>query len=420
MKTTGIINFVRHKYVRYGFVLAAGIFLGWLLFGGSANQNESTGHAHEETVQVWTCSMHPQIRQDKPGKCPLCAMDLTPVKTASTSSGALDPDAILLSEEAMALANIQTTKISRSSPVKELTLYGTVQADERLTRSLTSHVNGRIEKLFVNFTGESVRQGQTIATVYSPELLNAQQELLEAMKMQPAQPALVEAAREKLRYWKLTDGQIAAVEKAGTANPVVEIKASAGGIVISRNVSQGDYAGQGSVLFEIADLSRLWVMFEVYEADLPFLKTGDSVEFGLQALPGKTFSGSISFIDPVIDNTTRTAKVRIETANAGMLLKPGMYASATVKSALKRYKNEIVVPKTAVLWTGKRSIVYIKRQESGTPAFTLREVELGTSLGNAYVIESGLNEGDEVVVSGAFCIDASAQLEGKRSMMNDE
>jgi Cu(I)/Ag(I) efflux system membrane fusion protein len=145
---------------------------------------------------------------------------------------------------------------------------------------------------------------------------------------------------------------------------------------------------------------------------------GDNINFTLQALPEKTFSGLLSFISPVIDNASRTFKVRLETTNTGMQLKPGMYASAIIKTPLKHYKNEIVIPKSAILWTGKRSIVYIKQPDVGSPAFMLREVELGPSLGDAYMITSGLSEGDEIVTNGAFSIDASAQLEGKRSMMN--
>lgn len=347
-------------------------------------------------------------------------MDLIPLKTSGSGGEAVDPNAIQLSAEAVALANIQTTVISRQHPVKEVQLYGTIQADERLSQSQTSHVSGRIEKLFINFTGESVKQGQTIATIYSPELLSAQQELLEAAKMQSVQPALIQAAREKLRLWKLTDEQIARIEQSGNVSALMEIKANTSGIVVSKKVSQGDYINQGNVLFDIANLSQVWAMFDAYEVDLPFLKAGDKIDFTLQAVPGKTFTGRISFIDPVLDRTTRTAKVRVETANSGMQLKPEMYANAIIKAPLKQFNNEIVIPKSSVLWTGKRSIVYVKQPNTPSPAFVLHEIELGPSLGDSYVVLSGVNEGDEIVTNGAFTVDASAQLEGKRSMMNAE
>ncbi|HBK32030.1 MAG TPA: efflux RND transporter periplasmic adaptor subunit, partial [Porphyromonadaceae bacterium] len=260
-----IKNRFNNRYVRYGLVLAAGLFLGWLLFKGSSPKGENAQHVHEETEkQVWTCSMHPQIRMDKPGKCPICAMDLIPLKSSGGDDASIDPNAIQLSVEAVALANVQTTRVSRKNPVKDVRLYGTIQVDERLSQSQTSPVNGRIEKLQVSFTGESVKRGQTIATVYSPELLSAQQELIEAGKLQSSQPLLVEAAREKLRLWRLTDGQISAIEQSGKADPQVEIKSTVNGIVTSKNVNQGDYINQGSVLFEIADLSRVWALFDAY------------------------------------------------------------------------------------------------------------------------------------------------------------
>lgn len=416
---------VNNKYVTYGLILLAGLFLGWLIFSGGSSSGEQTtaaehDHDHDHGEEVWTCSMHPQIRMDKPGKCPLCAMDLIPLKTTGSGDAAIDPDAIQLSAEAVALANIQTTVVSRQNPVKNVRLYGTIQVDERLSQSQTSHVSGRIEKLMVSFTGESVRQGQTIATIYSPELLSAQQELLEAIKMKDIQPALLQAVREKLSLWKLSDEQIAAIEQSGEVSPLTDITANTGGIVVSKNVNQGDYISTGTVLFDIADLSRVWAVFDAYESDLPFLKVGDKLDYTLQSLPGKTFSGRISFINPILDPTTRTAKVRVETTNTRTELMPGMYANALVNAPLKQYNNQIVIPKSAVLWTGKRSIVYVKQPDTETPAYLLREVELGPSLGEAYLVLSGIEDGDEIVTNGTFTIDASAQLSGKRSMMNDE
>jgi len=422
-----IKKMTNHPYFRYGLVLLAGLFLGWLIFSGGNRKQSSQqttvveeAHDHETEATIWTCSMHPQIRMEEPGKCPICGMDLIPLQTTGTGDASIDPNAIQLSAEAAALANVQTTVVSRKNPVKKIQLYGTIQVDERLSQSQTSHVSGRIEKLFVTFTGESVRRGQPIATIYSPELLNAQQELIEAMKMKDLQPALLEAVREKLRLWKLTDEQIARIEQSGEVSPLIDVVATTSGIVISKNVNQGDYVNTGTVLFDVANLSQVWAVFDAYESDLPFLKVGDRLEYTLQSLPGKTFSGRISFINPILDPATRTAKVRVETANPRMELKPEMYANALIDAPLKQYNNEVVIPKSAILWTGKRSIVYVKQPDTEIPVFMLREIELGPSLGDAYVVLSGINDGDEVVTNGAFTIDASAQLAGKRSMMNDE
>jgi len=425
MKINRFKNIHKNKNVRFALIFVVGLLLGWLIFGNSsgnklAHSEEEHIHAEAEN-QVWTCSMHPQIRQDGPGKCPICGMDLIPLKSSSGSGGeSVDPDAIMMSEEAIALANVQTTVVSRQNPIKEIQLYGTIQADERLSQSQASHVSGRIEKLFVNFTGESVRKGQTIATIYSPDLLTAQQELLEAAKMENISPGLLQAAREKLRLWKLSDEQINKIETSKEISPQVEIQSNTSGVVISKNVNQGDYVNQGNVLFNIADLSRVWALFDAYEVDLPFLKVGDKLTYTLQAIPGKTFTGKIAFINPIIDPVTRTAKVRVETVNTGMQLKPEMYANATIDAPMNNYKDQIVIPKTAVLWTGKRSLVYIKQPHTETPAFLMHEVELGPSLGDSYVIMSGINDGDEIVTHGAFTVDASAQLEGKLSMMNRE
>jgi Cu(I)/Ag(I) efflux system membrane fusion protein len=407
------------RYLVYGLILVAGIFIGRLIFGNTAGTTENPAHVHAEN-EIWTCSMHPQIRQDKPGKCPLCAMDLIPLRTSGTPGETLDPAAIRLSDEAAALANIQTTVVGRSNPVKEVHLYGTIKPDERALRSLVSHVSGRIETLRVNFAGETVREGQIIATIYSPDLLNAQQELLEALKMETVQPALLTAAREKLRLWKLADSQIAEIEQTGKVSPTVNLSANASGIVIAKRVEQGDYVGQGGVLFDLADLSSVWAMFDAYETDLPYLKIGDKVEYTLQTLPGKTFSGKISFIDPMLDKTTRTAKIRVETANPKLELKPEMYANALVKTLLKQQANEIIIPRTAILWTGKRSVVYVKQPDTDQPVFKMREIELGVSLGDECLVLSGLADGEEIVTGGAFAVDASAQLEGKPSMMSME
>ena len=231
---TKIKKAINNKYVTYGLILLVGLFLGWLIFSGGSSSNDGTataehGHDHDHGEEIWTCSMHPQIRMDKPGKCPLCAMALIPLKSTGSGDAAIDPDAIQLSTEAVALANIQTTIVSRQNPVKDIRLYGTIQVDERLSQSQTSHVGGRIEKLMVSFTGESVRRGQTIATIYSPELLSAQQELLEAVKMKDIQPALLHAVREKLSLWKLSDEQIAAIEQSGEVSPLIDITANTSG-----------------------------------------------------------------------------------------------------------------------------------------------------------------------------------------------
>jgi Cu(I)/Ag(I) efflux system membrane fusion protein len=353
---------------------------------------------------------------DHPGKCPICGMELIPLVKSSTTS--VDPSAIHLSKEAAQLANVLTSVVTKQKPVKEVRLYGKVQADERLFQSQVAHVPGRIERLSVNFTGESVIKGQVLAEIYSPELITAQQELLETVKTKQLQPELYEASKEKLRQWKLTDDQIAKIESSGVIQNNFEVLSNTAGTVTARRVNNGDHVSEGTVLFDIADLSKVWIMFDAYESDLQFLHTGEKLSFNLQALPGIDFTGNIIFIDPVIDPVTRVAKIRVETTNQSGKLKPEMFATGIVSTTLNEYRDNMVIPKTAVLWTGKRSVVYVKQPGTDEPIFKLREIGLGPMLGESYVITDGLAEGEEIVTSGTFSVDAAAQLEGKPSMMN--
>ena len=405
------------KWLHYGLFLVTGVFIGWIFFHSSGSHQEKHEHM-TETAQgtVWTCSMHPHIRVDQPGKCPICGMDLIPLVQGGSSSH--DPDAIHLTREAAALANVLTTKVSKQNPVKEIRLYGKVQADERLFQSQVSHVPGRIEKLFVNFTGEQIRSGQKLAEIYSPELVTAQQELLETVKTKQLQPELYEASKEKLRQWKLTDDQIASIENSGRIIDNFAVLSNTSGTIISRRISAGDYVTAGSVLFEVADLSRVWILFDAYETDLPFLQKGERVKFTIQAMPGSELSGNIVFIDPILDPVTRVAKVRVEAANHSGKLKPEMFATGVVSSSLKDYMDNIIIPGSAVLWTGKRSIVYVKDTSTDEPVFRLREIGLGPALSEGYVVTGGLAEGEEIVTQGTFSVDAASQLEGKPSMMN--
>jgi Cu(I)/Ag(I) efflux system membrane fusion protein len=411
---------ISNKYVRYSLILIGGFCLGWLFFHSPGKTEDKHDHAAEAVKgTIWTCAMHPQIRMHEPGKCPICGMDLIPLNQGGGDT-TTDPMAIHMTKEAAQLANVLTTVVSKQNPVKDIRLYGKVQADERLLQSQVSYLPGRIEKLFVNFTGEVVRKGQTLALLYSPELVTAQQELLETVSTKSTQPVLYEAAKDKLRQWKLSESQIADIESSGKVKTDFEVFANTTGIVTARRVNNGDYVSPGSVLFEVADLSHVWIMFDAYESDLPYLSQGQKVSFTIQALPGVNYSGNISFIDPVLDPVTRVARVRVEISNQGGKLKPEMFATGIVNANLDQNKGKLVIPRSAVLWTGKRSIVYVKQAGSDEPVFKIREIELGPMLGNSYVVENGLMDGEEIVTQGTFSVDASAQLEGKPSMMNPQ
>ena len=401
-------------YVRFGLVLLIGLFLGWFFFHSSDKKNDKL-QTTEIKKEIWTCSMDPQVHLDHSGKCPICGMDLIPLKQSETK---VDSNAVHFSKEAAGLANVTTSIVSRQKPIKEVRLYGKVQADERLLQNQVAHIGGRIEKLYVNFTGEAVHKGQLLALIYSPDLITAQQELIEAAKSKKTQPEIYDAAMQKLMQWMLTENQIAQIEKSGKVKTNFEVYSNTSGIVTARRVNTGDHVSEGSVLFDIANLSSVWVLFDAYETDLPFLKIGNTISFNLQALPGTNFSANIQFIDPVIDPVNRVAKVRVEISNAGGKLKPEMFATGIVKANLNEFKNKLVIPRSAVLWTGKRSIVYVKQAADEGFNFKMREIELGPMLGNSYVVESGLTEGEEIVTDGTFSVDAAAQLAGKPSMMD--
>ncbi|MFA5814950.1 MAG: efflux RND transporter periplasmic adaptor subunit [Bacteroidales bacterium] len=408
-----IKKLIKNTYLRMSLLLIAGFFSGWLVFHRPPVEHKPEINVSEKKSTIWTCSMHPQIRRDEPGQCPLCGMDLIPL---TQDAAQIDPNAISMTEDAARIAEVQTTIVSRQEPVKEVRLYGKIQADERLVQTQSAHLAGRIEQLLINFTGEEVRKGQTIAQIYSPSLVTAQQELFEALKMRDT--AIISAARDKLRQWKFTDGQIAEIESSGKVKSIFDVTATVSGIVSARKVNKGDYVQQGSALYEIVDLSHVWALFDAYESDLPWIKQGDKVTFTLQSLPGKEFRGVISFIDPVINAQNRVAQLRVDVGNGDNILKPGMFATGHVMTHLATQGNSLVIPQSAVLWTGTRSIIYIKVPGASEPTFLMREITLGPDLGDSYVVLDGLNEGEEIVTNGTFNIDASAQLMGKPSMMN--
>jgi Cu(I)/Ag(I) efflux system membrane fusion protein len=421
-----IIKNIKENYRLVLGVLVVGILFGWLIFHPSKAERISEvpiegheGHDHStEDPTTWTCSMHPQIKQDKPGQCPICAMDLIPLTTAQSSGENIDPDEIVLTESAAELANIQTMIVTKGTPVKSLYLQGKVQADERNIAELTARFGGRIEKLFVNFTGQNVRKGEKLATLYSPDLVSAQRELLEAISFKESRPSFYTAARAKLKLWDLTELQINEIEIKGEPKLHFDILSPISGTVMMRHVTLGDYVKEGSALFQVTDLTKVWILFDAYESDLPWINTGDHVEINLLSLPGKSYDGKVTYIDPFINSTTRVAKVRIELPNKGFELKPEMFANGLLHSKIAESSDHLLIPKSSILWTGKRAVVYVSLPDRDSPSFRYREITLGPEAGNFYVVSDGLLEGEEIAVNGVFKIDAAAQLEGKPSMMN--
>ena len=415
-------NYIMKKYIIYIAILLGGLALGYLFFGGDAS-NESkqeivqTEHEHETDENgMWTCSMHPQIMQPEPGDCPICGMDLIP---AESSADGLSMEQFKLTENAMALANIQTTTVAGGGGSENsFQLSGKIGLNEEANAIQASYFEGRIENLNINFTGEDVNRGQLLATIYSPELVAAQQELLTAAKLKENQPALYKAVRNKLKLWKLSENQINSIENSGQVKQNFPIYATVSGTVTEKLVQEGDYVKQGQPLYKIANLNSVWAMFDAYENQISNLREGQTINITTNAYPDKEFSAKVSFIDPVLNNSTRTVMIRAELENKNDLFKPGMFVRGEVEATkAENVESSISIPKSAVLWTGERSLVYIK-PNLNEPVFEMREVKLGSSLGENYQVLSGLSAGDEIVVNGTFTVDAAAQLQGKRSMMN--
>ncbi|MDX1683814.1 MAG: efflux RND transporter periplasmic adaptor subunit [Saprospiraceae bacterium] len=403
--------------------LLIGLGAGWLIASlftkNKTTSIEESTHQHDaasdEMGTTWTCSMHPQIRQEEPGKCPICGMDLIPV-SSSQKSGDLT---LTMTPTAVKLANIQTTviKTGKGQEEDDIRLSGKIEMNEKNTSVQVAHVPGRIEKLYVTFKGERVKKGQRLAEVYSPELITAQSELLEALKLKEINPDLIEASKAKLRSWKIDTGIINEIERSGEVRENFIIYADRSGVVIDRRVAVGDYVKVGYPLFELNNLNVVWAMLDAYESDLAQVAVGDLVEIEVPAIPDKDFSARITFIDPVIDPVTRTASLRAEVNNYNGQLKPQMLIKGIIRSQPSEEAG-VIVPKSAVLWTGKRSVVYIKIAGVEVPTFEYREVRIGDAIGDGYHVIDGLKAGEEVVTHGSFSIDAAAQLNNQASMIN--
>ncbi|MCM4169514.1 efflux RND transporter periplasmic adaptor subunit [Arenibacter sp. H213] len=414
---------MKKNIIYIGVALIVGLLGGYLLFGGDASDraaNSKDNHDHTEEIasnQMWTCSMHPQIMQPEPGDCPLCGMDLIP---AETGADGLSANEIKMTENAMALANIQTSVVGQGQMGKNsLKLSGKIKANEETNAVQVTYFAGRIEKLYVNSTGERVGTGQRLATIYSPELVAAQQELLTASSLKQSQPELYKAVRNKLKLWKLSEKQINAIEAAGKVQENFPVFATVSGTVTEKMVEEGDYLKLGQPLFKIANLNTVWAEFDAYENQLSSLKKGQNIKVTTNAYRNEVFDANVTFVDPLLNSATRTVVVRAVLKNKNDLFKPGMFVEGIIEGTQTRTENTVSVPATAVMWTGERSLVYVKTNPNEA-IFEMREVLLGDTNGDTYTILKGLENGDVVVTNGTFTVDAAAQLQGKKSMMNTE
>jgi Cu(I)/Ag(I) efflux system membrane fusion protein len=404
------------KYRFYLGTLLVGLFLGWLLFGNLSSTN--TVHEHIEIAdknERWTCSMHPQILREAPGDCPICGMDLIP---AETGADGLLADQFKLTANAMALANIQTSVVGIGKAEDNvIQLSGKISENEATNVVQVSYFSGRIETLAIGFIGEEVFKGQLLATMYSPELYAAQQELITALSLKDTQPALYKAVRTKLKLWKLSESQINKIEMSGKIQENFPVYATVSGTVSEKLAAEGAAIKKGQPLFKIANLESVWASFDVYENQINRFKKGQEITITTNAAPNNLYKSKVAFIDPVLNTGTRTVTLRAVLPNKKGMFKPGMFVEGQIKVKNSGISEVITIPSSAILWTGKRSIVYLK-PTLNVPVFEMLEITLGTKNGATYEVLSGLKNGDEIVTNGTFTVDAAAQLQGKKSMMN--
>ncbi|MEP1151928.1 MAG: efflux RND transporter periplasmic adaptor subunit [Balneola sp.] len=411
------------KYGLYIAIGVVGIFLGALIFGGTEtkvklqtpDEHVADSHTDDEGNVIYSCSMHPSVRQNEPGDCPICGMELIPVNENSTESG--NPNELTMSLAAMKLAEIETSVVRSGNPVSTIYLPGKVMADQNKVSSVTALFGGRIVKLYVDYEGALVKKGQKIASIYSPELISAQQELLQAAKFKEQNPVLYKSAKRKLALWELPAQTIENIESTGEIKTEIDIVSPATGYVTKLNVSREDYVNRGSMMYMIADLSSVWVMFDAYESDLSLIQEGQKILFTTATYQGEKFEGTVSFVDPSVNNMSRTADVRVKASNPDKKLKPNMLAEGILTANISNQRS-LLIPKSAVLWTGPRSIVFVQIPDKEEPTFIAREVTLGKRVGEQYIILEGLEAGEEVVTHGNFKLDGAAQLADKFSMMN--
>ncbi len=409
------MNITKTQILTYAAILLGGILLGWMIFGGSSDQTDHTGHDHAQTEssnEVWTCSMHPSVRSDEPGSCPICGMDLIP----ASSEAREDDFTMVMTEAAIQLANIQTTPVVRGVPQKEITLPGRIAVDERRISYVTAHFEGRIHDVKIDFTGAPIRQGEVMATIYSQEVVSGQRELLEAYRNRDRNPGMYESAVRKFRLWEFTDEQIQGIIGRGEIQTHMEILSPVDGYVMVRNVVDDQHVMEGTVIYEVANLDHLWVTLEAYEEDIDWISVGDNIEFRTRSNPGRTYEASVAYIDPTFNPQSRTIRIRADIANSDHRLRPDMLVTGILQSNGR--EENLMVPSSAVLWTGSRSLVYVKDDSGEVPEFRVHEVELGRRAGDHFVIEDGLNGDEQVVFHGAFRIDSEMQLADRFSMMN--
>jgi len=470
---TIMMNVFRNAWLKIGGILILGIIIGGFLFSGTTQSTQNTNHTDHGEGTIWTCSMDPQVRLDEPGQCPICFMDLIPLENTTDT---IDPNSLRLSPSAVALAKIQTTAVRRGHAISQKHLSGKIDFDETRVKHIAAWFPGRLERLYVDYTGIRVNKGDHLLEIYSPELYSVQSELIQAYtgkirqnkseSMQAISVSNYGTVKEKAKLLGLSDSQIKDIVGRGKARSVLQINSPITGIVTHKNAVEGKYVKTGEKIYSIADLSQVWLVLEAYEQDLPWIVYGQELRFTVTSLPGQSFSARISYIDPLVNEAKRSITVRAVLDNSAGLLKPGMLAEAVLTASLNaegkvvakdvkgswvcpmhpeevsdhpgdcsicgmdlvpleqisgtsaEHSSALLIPSTSVLKTGKRALVYIQTVGDEGSIYMQKEVVLGPRVGEDYIVLSGLMEGEYVVSHGSFKIDSAMQIAGKQSMMS--
>ncbi|MEL6534379.1 MAG: efflux RND transporter periplasmic adaptor subunit [Bacteroidota bacterium] len=396
-----------------GSLLLGGV-VGFALRGGGGQEQDL--HSHEEEEGIYTCSMHPQVRQQGEGLCPICGMDLIPV-LSGTTMGQSAIDQVNMTAEAKALAQVQTVPVRYRPLAKNLQLAGSIAVNTDQVQTVPAWFGGRVESMVLSQEGDEVQRGQQIARLYAPEWVTAQHELLEAQKAGSERTDWLEATKQKLINIGVSPRQIAQVLAHGETSPFWTVQAPATGVVLGTPVRVGEYLQAGESVFTLASLDNIWVELEAFAQDLPWVQVGDTLAFSVEG--AAEYQAIIREVDPIVEGRSRTATLRAAVMNDSGALRPGMLVSASLQTTRSETPS-LVIPKSSVLWTGTRSVVWVEEPFASEPTFSFREVTLGEAGEQGYIVRAGLREGERVVAQGVFAVDATAQLAGHRSMMQPD
>lgn len=384
------------------------VTIGPLSTGSKPGVEQGKGEEKKgKKILYWRAPMDPTYISDKPGKSPM-GMDLIPVYEGEEDL--VEPGTVKIDPVTIQNIGVRTETATRRTLKKTVRTIGRIDYNEETLYYIHTKIDGWIEKLYVDFTGEEVKKDDILLEIYSPILLSAQEEYLLSRRYatrltQVGRESIIDLSRRRLELWDVPEHQIKELEEKGILMKTLHIHSPVTGIVIDKPVTEGMYVKPGMTLYTIADLSRIWVYVDVYEYEVPWIKVGQEAEMTLASFPGEIFKGKVSFIYPYLEPKTRTVRVRLEFENPGLKLKPEMYANVILKSVIS--KHALAVPSEAIIRSGERNIIILDRGEG---KFKPVEVTLGVEAGDYYEILDGLKEGDRVVTSAQFLIDSESRL----------